>query len=82
MNSKPIQTAEAGRCEMSKCKRIILTEGDDVLIQCVNPKNKAEYSTYRIRCTKDDWQGDGLEDVFMAETTGYEEEEITNEPEC
>ncbi len=46
--------------------------GDEVFIKIAKGK---DYSTYRIRITRDDFEGSGLEDVFLAESTGYTPED-------
>lgn len=52
-----------------------LIAGDIVRLKVFNPKNKKEWSLYRIKITADAYKGDGIdEDVFLEKTTGYEEE--------
>lgn len=51
---------------------ILAKSGDKIFIRVFNPKNKTEYSVYRITVNKDDYKGDDGLDVFLFETTGYE----------
>ena len=52
-----------------------LVAGDIIRLKVFNPKNKKEWFLYRIKITKDAYRGDGIdEDVFLEQTTGYEEE--------
>ncbi len=52
---------------------LLAKSGDKIFIRVFNPKNKEEYSVYRITVDKDAYKGDdGLGDVFLFETTGYE----------
>lgn len=46
--------------------------GHIVTITCVNKKNPEEWSTYRIKIDGDAYKGDGLNNIFLEETTGYE----------
>jgi len=54
---------------------LLAKSGDKIFIRVFNPKNKEEYSVYRITVNKDAYKGDEeLGDVFLFETTGYEPE--------
>jgi hypothetical protein len=56
---------------------LLAKSGDKIFVRVFNPKNKEEYSVYRITVAKDAYKGDdGLGDVFLFETTGYEPEEV------
>lgn len=49
-----------------------------VYIKCINPENPREWSIYRITIDDKAWQGEGLDDIFLQETTGYEQSEDLN----
>ena len=49
--------------------KITVREGEIILLKCVD-KN-GDYSTYRIKVTPEVCHGDGLDNAFLAETTGY-----------
>jgi hypothetical protein len=52
---------------------LLAKSADKIFIRVFNPKNKEEYSVYRITIAEDAYKGeDGLGDVFLFETTGYE----------
>ncbi len=53
---------------------LLAKSGDEIFIRVFNPKNKEEYSVYRITISKDAYKGDGTGDLFLYETTGYEPE--------
>ena len=58
---------------VDKMTELLAKSGDQIFIRVFNPKNKEEYSVYRITVDKDAYKGDdGLGDVFLFETTGYE----------
>lgn len=47
--------------------------GDVIFIKCANPRNTEEYSVFRIIISESCYKGE-LEDIFLAETTGFEED--------
>jgi hypothetical protein len=54
--------------------KITAYSGDKIEIKVVNKKNPQEYSVYRVTIDNDSYKGDGIDDVFLSETTGYEED--------
>lgn len=53
---------------------IVAWAGDTIFIRVINKKRPDEWSIYRIKIDKDAYKGDGLDDIFLVETTGYEED--------
>jgi len=49
-------------------------EGDEIRIKVINKKRPDEWSIYRIKIDKNAYKGDGLDDIMLDETTGYEED--------
>jgi len=61
---------------MNETYETICIVGDRIRIRILNSKDNSEYSLYEKVITKEDLMGDGLNDFFLAETTGVAEEEI------
>lgn len=47
---------------------LLAKSGDKIFIRVFNPKNKEEYSVYRITIDKNAYKGEGLDDIFLFET--------------
>lgn len=51
-------------------KEIVAKVGDRISVMVVNDKKK--FSAYEQEITKEDLEGEGLHDWFLAETSGFE----------
>lgn len=55
-------------------------QGDTVYIRCFN--NAGEYSIYQLKVTQGVVEGNGLDDAFLYETSGFEEDKNTDYCTC
>ena len=49
-------------------------EGDTIYLACFSKDNKGEYSIYQLKVTREVVEGNGLDDAFLYETSGFEED--------